>query len=921
MKKCWLILLALTVVTAMFAYEVVAWQEDFEGDISGWTHYDGAESPNNWHVYDYGGAQGNVWWMGDPDLAQGSHIGGYYSRQYLVLDTPARTLTASNATLTFKMRHKVEDPGTHEGYDVWDSMNVRVSTNNGATWTVISGTPAYHGTSSYAFGVQHGEGPGIPAWGGSLLNWTNATFDLSAYVGQSVKVRFAFASDPAYDTTNDRSMFGWMVDDIAFGGYTNNGVDDGQMTITNMVPLGGDIWHLSTDPNAPSPTHVMKCQNAQGTYNPNMFNYLVSPLIPLPTGGDLRADFMLQGDFNDTGTFPNIDYHGWEISPDDGETWYAMSNPYGDPNGMNYVYSDAPDSWSSMVGSYSLDGYITDYAGQSIRLRWYLKSNETVDGTGYMIDDVIIYQDIYIEAPSNLTADVDGNDVILNWALGDYGGGDEGWLGYCADVLYSGIGTNSAADFDVAIKWDPSGEHGINPWVGMNVTKIRFIPALDPATNPGVTCQYSIRLWTGTAGNEMVYEQVVPSYNHSVWNEVVLTTPWTIPPGTSVWAGYRNNTTGGHPAGCDPGPAIDGYGNMIKFGGAWSTLLSQSSSLDYNWNIEMYVQDAAGREYLVGGPFADYGKQHRDASAFKVFRNSILIDERDGTAMTYTDPGVPGGLHSYYVTAMYGEHESAPSNTVSAFVMPANHSEVYNDDGTAEVGFNMNSSHLMAVKHTIAAQVKVKYAKVYVHTATSALVVRILDNDGPGGMPRTELANVLLPASSVVQGWNYVTFTNDVTITDGQFYVAITNVPNSNLIGLDTSTNGNTFTKAGDNADWTPLAGGELMARAIVEIITNNDDSTVPVLSTKLGGNYPNPFNPETTISYSLKDRQDVKIEIYNVRGQLVRTLINETQAAGDHKVIWTGVDNNNRPVSSGLYYYKMTAGKYSSSKKMILMK
>ncbi|HAN41267.1 MAG TPA: hypothetical protein DCQ12_05090, partial [Candidatus Cloacimonas sp.] len=86
-------------------------------------------------------------------------------------------------------------------------------------------------------------------------------------------------------------------------------------------------------------------------------------------------------------------------------------------------------------------------------------------------------------------------------------------------------------------------------------------------------------------------------------------------------------------------------------------------------------------------------------------------------------------------------------------------------------------------------------------------------------------------------------------------------------------------------------------------------------------GNYPNPFNPETTIAYSLKDRQNVKIEIYNVKGQLVRTLVNESKAAGDHKVIWTGTDNNNRPVSSGLYYYKMTAGKYSSSKKMILMK
>jgi len=909
----------------MFAYEVVAWQEDFEGDISGWSHYDGAESPNMWHVYDYGGAQGNVWWMGDTDLAQGSNIGGYHNAQYLVLDTPARTLSASNATLTFKMRYKVEDPGGTGNYNVWDSMNIRVSTNNGATWTVVSGTPSYSGTSSYAFGEQHGEGPGIPAWGGSLPNWTTATFDLSAYVGQSVKVRFAFASDPAYSTANDRTLFGWMVDDISFGGYTNNGVDDGQMTFASLVPLGGDLWHLSTDPAAPSPTHVMKCQNAQGTYNPNMYNYLVSPSIQLPSSGDIRVDFMIQGDFSDSGTFPNVDFHGWEVSPDDGQSWFYMSNPYGLDGVSNYVYSDAPDVWASMVESYTLDGYISDYAGHTIRLRWYFKSNETVNGTGYMIDDVKVYHDIYIEAPSNLTADVDGNDVILNWQLGDFGGGEEGWLSYCSDVLYSGIGTNAAADFDVAAKWDPSGEHGINPYVGMQVTKIKFIPALDPANSPGVTCQYSIRLWTGTTGNEMVYEQAVPNYTHSVWNEVVLNTPWTIPPRTAVWAGYRNNTTGGHPAGCDPGPAIDGYGNMIKMGGSWSSLLSLGASLDYNWNIEVYVQDAAGREYKIGDPvvgFADYREQHRDASAFKIYRDSILMDERDGTEMTYTDPNVSGGLHSYYVTAMYDQYESTPSNTVTVFVLPSDYSELYNDDGSAEVGYSMDSTHLMGARHTLNGKVRVKYAKIYVHTVTtSAIMVRIVDNDGPGGMPGSQLGQFQLPAASVVQGWNYVPITSDIVIEDGDFYVVIMNVPNSNLIGVDTSTSGNSYNKAGANADWMPMASGELMMRAIVEVLTDNDDNTAPALSTKLGGNYPNPFNPETTISYSLKDAQDVKIEIYNVKGQLVRTLINETQAAGDHKVIWTGTDNRNRPVASGLYYYKMTAGKYSSSKKMILMK
>ena len=103
--------------------------------------------------------------------------------------------------------------------------------------------------------------------------------------------------------------------------------------------------------------------------------------------------------------------------------------------------------------------------------------------------------------------------------------------------------------------------------------------------------------------------------------------------------------------------------------------------------------------------------------------------------------------------------------------------------------------------------------------------------------------------------------------------------------------------------------------------VTDTDDPQVSAATTALKINYPNPFNPETTISYSLSEAQKVKIEVYNLRGQLVRTLVNDNQAAGDHKVIWAGIDNNNRAVASGIYYHKMTAGKYSSTRKMILMK
>jgi type IX secretion system substrate protein len=100
---------------------------------------------------------------------------------------------------------------------------------------------------------------------------------------------------------------------------------------------------------------------------------------------------------------------------------------------------------------------------------------------------------------------------------------------------------------------------------------------------------------------------------------------------------------------------------------------------------------------------------------------------------------------------------------------------------------------------------------------------------------------------------------------------------------------------------------------------TDADDGIV--LRTALNGNYPNPFNPTTTIAYSLKADENVTLEIYNIRGQLIRTLINDRIAAGPQEAVWNGLDDNRNRVGSGVYFYKLNAGDYTSTKKMILLK
>ncbi|HNX03361.1 MAG TPA: FlgD immunoglobulin-like domain containing protein [Candidatus Cloacimonas sp.] len=85
--------------------------------------------------------------------------------------------------------------------------------------------------------------------------------------------------------------------------------------------------------------------------------------------------------------------------------------------------------------------------------------------------------------------------------------------------------------------------------------------------------------------------------------------------------------------------------------------------------------------------------------------------------------------------------------------------------------------------------------------------------------------------------------------------------------------------------------------------------------------NYPNPFNPETTICFELSSANNVSLQIYNLKGQLIRTLLNDYLPAGKQSLVWKGTDNENNPVASGVYLYKIKAGKYSQTGKMMLMK
>ncbi|HPT09772.1 MAG TPA: choice-of-anchor J domain-containing protein [Bacteroidales bacterium] len=267
------------------------------------------------------------------------------------------------------------------------------------------------------------------------------------------------------------------------------------------------------------------------------------------------------------------------------------------------------------------------------------------------------------EAPENLAAEQYYNNVQLTWEA-PVSGGNGTWMHW--DVQHgNNIGTGGPVDFDIAQRFTPEDLTGQD---GKFLTRVVFFP-----NQP--ECTYSIRVWTGgniSAPENLVVDQVVANPAIAQWNEVFLNTPVLIDASKELWIGIRNNTTTGHPAGCDVGPAINGKGNMINLAGnGWQTLLEVAPSLDYNWNVRGLVETVGGKEIATLGSLpegqrasfrgtlsavADGRSGYEEPRAllgYNLFRNDILLNPSLLTGLSYADNNLANGTYEYNVKALY----------------------------------------------------------------------------------------------------------------------------------------------------------------------------------------------------------------------------------------------------------------------------
>lgn len=890
------------------------------------------------------------------------------------------------------------------------------------------------------------------------LEWTEYVYDLSAYAGQQIHVGLNCVSDDCFilfvdDFYVGPTQFRASKDVLASSSITSTTPSVRYAAIERAKVEASEISYRSAV--APAPKNAERSltgykvyrllaadmQNeanwttlTTNTITPT--NYTDNAWGPLPSGVYRYAvKAAYTNNVLSNAAFSAEIHKGMMGILTGTVTEFGTNNPIAGVTVTAGSYSGITNA----QGVYNFSVYAGTYTVTAAKTGYQTASQPGVVITGLQTTTQNFVLTEITLPPAAVQAEEAGNNVNITWMAPGTAGGE--WISYCGEQD-DAIGTGSAADFDVAIRFPAS---ALTDYAGMSLHAVKVYPH-------EANCAYSVRVWTGgtpSAPGTMVVDQPF-THQADALNTVILNEPVTITGTEELWFGMRCNTQTGYPAGCDAGPATDGFGNMMYFQGAWSTLLELASSLNYDWVIEGYVgysaPDRQGQWISLKSekPF----NPNRAHEGYKVWRllQGQESNEAAWTALTpnpisatgFQDTGwasVPDGMYKWAVKAVYtggALSQTAFSNplpkatqvgTIAGFVRNMQNQAI--SGATVRVGDKTGTSNASGA-YSIQGVPQGTHSVTASHPNYSPVTI----NNVVVVTGQTTTVNFQLPPTSVVledgfesyadfalqfapwvlvdvdqsttHGFQGITFPNSGSAMayiifnpaatspatesavphGGQKMAAsfaATAPPNNDWLispvipgggqlkfwarsfvadyGLErfkvgVSTGGTApenFTIISGAShisapvDWTEYtydlsAYNNQNIRFGIQCVSNdafiffvddvrvtgpwdNEDLVAPVYTTELKGNFPNPFNPETTIRYSVKDRGAVSIDIYNVKGQLVRNLVNDVKDAGEFSAVWNGTDNNGRAVSSGVYYFKMNAGKYSSTKKMIMMK
>lgn len=304
-------------------------------------------------------------------------------------------------------------------------------------------------------------------------------------------------------------------------------------------------------------------------------NVVMSPLQQVMVSGTVRA--------SDT----NLPVGGATVKLTGYENYTATTNEFG-------VYS-----FSNVWGGgnrYTITVSTNNYQPYSDTL--------TVNNTNIANHDLVVLEIAY--PAKKIMLEEAATDLNVSW-VGPYGeavGGSQ-WIQWCSSDSVNRVGTNAPATINIAKRFSVANIQALE-LAGMQITKMKFVPHVGSDS-----AVYKLRIWTGgseTMPGTLVHEQQATNITKQHWNEIVLTAPVTIPEGSEIWIGVNIVTLGGLPAGCDAGPAVNGYGNLYYYNSQWTPLSTLVPTLNYNWSLAAYVDNAKGQETELKHIFASHSE-------------------------------------------------------------------------------------------------------------------------------------------------------------------------------------------------------------------------------------------------------------------------------------------------------------------------
>jgi len=927
--------------------------------------------PSKWHVNNWMAYEGLSWWIADTTYG---NQGGYDNGWYEALDTDPVLLTGSDIKLQFVHRYRVESPGGEPtGYNGWDGMNVRISADNGCTWQVLQNPiPAYSRTSLYSFGEQHGEGPGIPGWVGDLNSWTNVIFDLSVYAGQTIKIRFAFASDPGL-STNDGApdLFGWQIDNINILNssdtlYNNNGVLSGTSSI-NLVQEAAFI---------------------EGNYRIRQYGRgggIATYNAKNGTGYGLSTDFVDEDtNFDSENSRVGVSVH-WALQNAYDYYFGVLKRNSFDNNGgklIAYAHYDSALNNAGWDGSRMIFGDGTENNTPYVSID--IVAHEMTHGvTQYTAD--LIYQDEY-GALNESFSDIFGTAVEFyalgssaNWFMGEGGARlrsmsnpkqyhnpntYHGAYWYYGTDDGGGVHTNSG----VQNYWYyllSEGGSGVNDKgysyavTALGIDAASKIAYRNLAYYLVPTSEHSdSRLGSIYAARDLFGENSVQYLSViEAWNAVGVIKP-TFVPTIGIQADTVKFFAEAQFSSDTADISISNFGlevlsiSSIGLTGSNFQILSTHTfpiNLNYDESVSVKVvfiptqqgevfgslmitsNDAANPNkalVLKGDGFMVHPAQDGQIYAMTYQTNSSFLtldpNKGTGTRIGFT------GFTRIYGTAIRPSNGQIYSTLVTANITPL--LRIDSETGNAYEAVDLPLANIRAIAFDTNDDL---YGAAY-----NGDLYRIdLVNGNLTLIGVTGISTFSSLAINPVDGQLWATpLSGDIYKIDKNNGTAtlVGNSGFSQMPAIAFDTEGKFFGTINFSASKAselisiaksdgkgivmgpigfPLVSGLIMRGTVPLEIEENANLQTPTEFALLQ-NYPHPFNPTTKISWQLPVRSWQTLKVYDVLGNEVRTLVNKEMEAGYHSLEFNASD-----LPSGVYIYRIAAGDFVEAKKMILLR